>query len=254
MIRKNRNIDLFSLPKKNSDIKDIVHSMKSHNDFRKLFKISGTIAIVIVLIIPIQIFIFIIWPPPDNALSYFLLFQKNWILGLLSLDLLYIVNNLFLAFVYLGLYVALKHANQTYTFIALMLGLIGITTYYSSTAAFEMLSLSNQYTFANTAEAKLQYLASGQTMLSIYKGTAFNVYYILNAITLLIFSSVMRRDDTFSKATGIWGLASGILMLIPTTAGTIGLIFGIASLIPWTVFSILTALRFFKLSREKPVE
>jgi hypothetical protein len=225
--------------------------MKASDNLKGLYKISGIMAIVIVLLIPVQMFIFMAWPPPDNALDYYLLFQKNWFLGLLSLDLLYILNNVLLIFVYLGLYAALTHANQTYMLVALVLGLIGIAAYYASTAAFEMLTLSNQYALANTAELKLQCLASGQTMLAVYKGTAFNVYYVLNAITLLIISSIMLRDFTFSKVTAIWGLASGILMLIPTTAGTIGLFFGIASLIPWTVFSILIALRFFKLSHQQ---
>ncbi|MFA7103413.1 MAG: hypothetical protein WC142_09495, partial [Bacteroidales bacterium] len=100
---------------------------------------------------------------------------------------------------------------------------------------------------AETTETKLQCLSSGQLLLLTYKGTAFDVYYVLNAITLLIISRVMFYDNTFSKATAVWGLVSGILMLIPTTAGTIGLTFGIASLIPWTVFSILIAKRLFKL-------
>ncbi|MFA5640755.1 MAG: hypothetical protein GX109_08520 [Bacteroidales bacterium] len=131
--------------------------------------------------------------------------------------------------------------------IALILGFIGIAAYYASTVAFEMLSLSKQYAIAETTETKLQCLSSGQLLLLTYKGTAFDVYYVLNAITLLIISRVMFYDNTFSKATAVWGLVSGILMLIPTTAGTIGLTFGIASLIPWTVFSILIAKRLFKL-------
>jgi Domain of unknown function (DUF4386) len=221
--------------------------VKSDN-FKELYRIGGIAAIIIVSLIPVQLFIFVAWPPPDKALDYFLLFQKNWFLGLLSLDLLYILNNVLLIFVYLGLYAALRQANQTYMLIALVLGFIGIAAYYASTAAFEMLSLSKQYTLASTEELKLQCLASGQTMLAVYKGTAFNVYYVLNAITLLIMSSVMLHDFTFSKPTAIWGLASGVLMLLPTTAGTIGLIFGIASLLPWIIFSILIALRFFKLS------
>lgn len=217
---------------------------------KDLYKISGIAALIIVVFIPIQLFIFVNWPPPENPLGYFLLFQENWFLGLLSLDLLYILNNVLLVLVYLGLYEALKKANQSYMLIALALGLTGITAYYASTIAFEMLSLSNQYTLAGTEELKLQCLASGQTLLLTYKGTAFNVYYVLNAFTLLIISVVMLRDKTFSKATAIWGLASGILMLIPTTAGTIGMIFGITSLIPWIVFSILIALKFFKVSRQ----
>ncbi len=188
---------------------------------------------------------------PDNALNFFNLFRDNWLLGLLSLDLLYILSNALLIFVYLGLYAALRHVNQSYMTIALILGFIGIAAYYASSVAFEMLSLSKQYAIAETTELKLQCLTSGQIMLVTYKGTAFDVYYVLNAITLLIISKVMFQDNTFSKSTAIWGLISGILMLIPTTAGTIGLTFGIASLVPWTVFSILIAKRLYRLSKEK---
>ncbi|GAB1375017.1 hypothetical protein MASR1M46_19060 [Bacteroidales bacterium] len=78
-------------------------------------------------------------------------------------------------------------------------------------------------------------------MLATYKGTAFDVYYILNAITLFIFSWVMLKDRerTFTCTTALWGLASAVLMIIPSTAGTIGLIFSLLSLVPWVVFSIL---------------
>lgn len=222
--------------------------METIDNLKPLCRIGGIMAIVIVLIIPIQMGIFIAWPPPDNALDFFKLFQNNWLLGLLSLDLLYILSNAFLIFVYLGLYAALRHVNQAYMTIALILGFIGISAYYASSIAFEMLSLSKQFAMAGTTELKLQCLTSGQTMLVTYKGTAFDVYYVLNAITLIIISRVMFQDKTFSKSTAIWGLISGILMLIPTTAGTIGLTFGIASLIPWIIFSILIAKRLFKLS------
>jgi hypothetical protein len=224
--------------------------MKTIDNLKGLYKIGGIMAIAIVLIIPIQMVIFIAWPPPDNALNFFKLFRDNWLLGLLSLDLLYILSNALLIFVYLGLYAALRYVNPAHMTIALILGLIGISAYYASSVVFEMLSLSKQYAIAETTELKLQCLTSGQIMLVTYKGTAFDVYYVLNAITLLIISKVMFQDSTFSKSTAIWGLISGILMLIPTTAGTIGLTFGISSLIPWIVFSILIAKRLFRLSNE----
>jgi Domain of unknown function (DUF4386) len=222
----------------------------SHN-FKDLYKIAGISTLIIVFVIPVQLFVFIAWPPPESVLGYFILFQNNWFLGLLSLDLLYILNTVLLIFVYLGLYIALRQANQTYMLIALVLGYIGIAAYFASTVAFEMLSLSNQYSLSDTQGLKLQCLASGQAMLAQYKGTAFDVYYVLNGISVLIIASVMLRDVTFGKSTAVLGLASGVLMLIPTTAGRIGLFSGIASLIPWIVFSILIASKFFKLSHSQ---
>jgi len=59
----------------------------------------------------------------------------------------------------------------------------------------------------------------------------------------------MLMDKTFSKATAIWGLIAGVLMIIPSTAGMLGLILSIVSLIPWVIFSILIAKRFFRLDK-----
>lgn len=221
--------------------------METADNLKALYRVGGIMAIIIVILIPIQMAIFIAWPPPSNVLDFFELFNRNWFLGLLSLDLLYILNNILLIFVYLGLFFALRKVNQAYMLVAVILGLVGITSYYASTAAFEMLSLSNQFAVADNVEMKSQLLAAGMVMLETYKGTAFDVYYVLNAITLIIISRVMFQDNTFSRSTAVWGLISGILMIMPTTAGTIGLTFGIASLVPWTVFSILIAKRFFRL-------
>ncbi len=223
--------------------------LKFSDDWKPLYKISGIMAIAIVILIPIQILLFITWPPPDNALDFFDLFNKNWLLGLLSLDLLYLINNILLIFVYLGLYMSLRPASPVYMLIALILGLIGIATYYSSSVAFEMLSLSKQFSNTGNAEFRLQLLTVGKMILETYKGTAFDVYYVLNAITLLILSGVMLNAKIFSRSTAIWGLISGILMLVPTTAGSVGLILGIASLIPWSIFSILIAKKFFSLGK-----
>lgn len=220
------------------------------DNLRALLKLGGIMALIIVLLIPIQMFVFIAWPPPSNVGDFFSLFQQNWFLGLLSLDLLYLLNNVLLVFVYLGLYIALRRVNQAYMLVALVLGLIGITVYYASAVAFEMLSLSKQYFVAENETLKIQLLTCGQMLLETYKGTAFDVYYVFNAATLLIISVVMLRDNTFSRATAIWGLASGILMVIPSTAGTIGLAFGIGSLIPWVVFSILIAKRLLVLGND----
>jgi cellulose synthase/poly-beta-1,6-N-acetylglucosamine synthase-like glycosyltransferase len=111
-----------------------------------------------------------------------------------------------------------------------------------------MLSLSSQFAAATTDAARLQLLAAGQVMLETYKGTSFDVYYVLNGIMLLILAVVMLRTPVFNKVTASFALASGILMSIPSSAGAIGMVFALASLIPWAVFSVLAALRLLQLS------
>jgi hypothetical protein len=58
----------------------------------------------------------------------------------------------------------------------------------------------------------------------------------------------MLLNSTFSKATAIWGLVSGFFMLIPSTAGMLGLVFSLVSLIPWIVFSLLVGKQLVYLS------
>jgi len=113
---------------------------------------------------------------------------------------------------------------------ALAIGLVGIVAYFASNTAFE--------------------LAAGQAMLAIYQGSASNVYYVLNAIALLLISTVMLRSNIFSKVTAYWGILAGVLMLVHSTAGTIGIAFTFASLVPWAIFSELIARRFFRLGSD----
>ena len=225
-------------------------TMNRDSQLKALYKIGAVTAAIMLVIMIVQIAVFVIWPPPDTVDGFFKLLQKNWILGLLSLDILYLLNNAILSLIYLALYAALKQEGETSTLIALMLGLIGITVYFASNIAFEMLSLSQVYALAMTEQKELL-SAAGQVLLAVYKGTAFNVYYVLNAITLLIFALVMLRGTKFNRATGIFGLFAGILMIVPSSAGRVGLIFALASLVPWAIFLLLLIPRFLQLGSEK---
>lgn len=212
-----------------------------------LIRVGGFACVAMLVFTCIQIVVFIIWPPPDTVLDLFNLFQKNALLGLLSMDLIYIANNTALILIYLALYAALKPVNASASLIALVLGLVGIAAYYPSNTAFEMLSLSRQYAAAVNEAQQTALLGAGQSMLAIYGGTAFDVYYVFNAVTLLIISVLILRSPLFSRTIAVMGLASGILMVIPSTAGTIGLTLSLASLFPWVVFLILITPRLFRL-------
>jgi len=221
----------------------------SQGNWNKLFKIGGIAAICSILLIPVQIYIFISWPPPTEIVDWFSLFQENWLLGLLSLDFLYILNNTLILLVYLALYFALKQANESLMAIGFMIGIVGVTVYYSSNTGFEMLALSNQYAAATSEATKTMLLTSGQTLMAIYVGTAFDIYYIFNGIALLLMAIVMLQSNVFGKGAAYWGLSAAILMSIPSTAGMIGLAFSLASLIPWIVFCILIARKLLQLGQ-----
>ncbi len=111
--------------------------------------------------------------------------------------------------------------------------------------------LSKQFGLAETNEQKVILLASGKVMLTRYTGTAFGVYYILNGLSLVLFSIAMIRNKVFSKKIAYIGLAAGILMLVPSTAGTVGMAFALVSLIPTSLWLVMIARRFSQLSQNR---
>jgi hypothetical protein len=215
--------------------------------WKGLYRIGGTAALIMAAFIPIQIVIFVVWPPPSTVIGLFTLFQNNRLLGLLDMDLLLIADQVLVALVLLALYIALRRTSQSFMAIALTAGLLGIAAYFASTAAFEMLSLSDQYAAATTDAERSMFLAAGQTMLAIYQGTAFDVGYVLEGVALLIIAVVMLRSTLFSKRTAYVGILMGVMSLVPPTAGTIGLLFSLGSLAPLEIWNILAARRLYQL-------
>lgn len=215
-----------------------------------LFRWSAIFSSVMLLFIPIQILIFIISPPPETVKGFFQLYHSNWFLGLLSLDFLYLLNNAILILIYLAIFIRLFDIKPAVSLMALVIGLVGIVCYFPSNISFEMLTLSTKY-FNVLPSEQIHFIAAGEALISRYTGTSFDVYYVLNAISLLMFSSAMIKSGVFKKSIGWWGLISGILMIIPSSAGIIGMIFSLLSLIPWVVFLILLTKCFYLLSTSK---
>jgi hypothetical protein len=218
--------------------------------WRGLCKLGGVAALTMLGLMIIQIIIYAVWPPPTTVEGYFTLFHYNQLLGLLRLDLLYIVDSVLLIFIYLALYIVLRRAGESSMLIALVLGLTGIAAYFASNPAFEMLSLSSQYAAATTETERVMFLTAGQAMLETYTGTAFDIYYILNTLVLFIFSAIMLRSRLFSKMTAYLGIAAGVLMIVPSSAGTLGLYFSLASLVPWAIWLVLVGRRLLQFGRQ----
>lgn len=221
-------------------------AIDKNTEWQWIYKLATISAIVGVAIIPLQIIVYLISPPPTAIEDWFSLFQNNTLLGLLNLDLLYLLNNILLVPIYLALYLAMKPIDEAKPLMAVVLGLLGIAAYFSSNTAFEMLALSEQYRNATDTQAALL-LAAGQALMVNYVGSAFLVYYLLNALALLLFALVMLQSKVFGRNAAYAGIVSGLLMLVPSMFGTIGLIFAFASLLPWALFSILIARSFFRL-------
>ena len=221
------------------------------NQLKAYLRILGVLSIILFAIIPFQAAVYFISPPPTTAIQYFTLFQKNLFLGFLDLDLSLTVDNLLFILIYIGLYLLLEKTNRILVTIGLVFAIVSVTLYViSREALFSMLTLSSQYSVATSETERASITTTGQTMLTIFNGTCFNVSYFLGGINMILFSIAMLKSDIFTKVTGWMGLLMGILMLVPPTAGKLGIILSFLSIIPLMPWLIIIAIRFFKLGKQ----
>ncbi len=216
-------------------------------NYRPLFRIAWVLALVMLILIPMQIVTFVVSPPPTTVTGLFELYQQNPFLGLLSLDFLYLFNNVIIVVIYLALSAILYQERPAIVLLALVFGLVGVACYYPSNPAFEMLTLSQKYALAQS-EQQIVFLAAGETLLAGYAGTTFNAYYVLSTVSLLLFSYALVKSRQFKPSVGLWGMVSGFFMIVPSSAGMLGMVFSLLSLVPWVVFVALLMVHFKKRS------
>jgi hypothetical protein len=117
-------------------------------------------ALAIVVLIPIQMLVFFLWPPPNTVIGWFSLFQQDPFIVLIDMDLLLIVDYVLMLIIILSLWSILRRINESLMAIALLLQILSVAIYFSSTVAFEMLSLSNQYSSATSDQERFASLAA----------------------------------------------------------------------------------------------
>jgi hypothetical protein len=229
---------------------DVIDERAVRDDVRTwkgLVLLGAWMALASVAMIVVQIGIYLVWPPPGTTVEFFELLIANPLYGIVTLDVLYIVSNLLAYLLYFALAVVLWRVSRSAVAVALAFGVLGMAAYMASPRPVEMLALANLYGQAD-AVRQAALLATGDGMLATWMGTAFDVYYFFNLVTLLIFAVLMLRSAVFTRATAVIGLVAALLMAVPSNFGTVGLAFALASLVPWSIFAVLVALRLFRLA------
>ena len=219
-------------------------------DLKSLYIVAFFATMVMLVLIPLQILVFSITKIPTSTIEWFELFNTNILIGFFHSDFFILINNVLIAIIYLAFYNSLKDSNKGLMQIGIVLGLIGITAYISSNQTFELYKLSNEYFKTNDINQKIILEAAGKACLLSWQGTAFDTYYVLNGIALFCISFVMYKNNNYKKSTATWGLIAAIFMIVPSTAGFIGLICSLLSLIPWYIFSIMFSKVFYRKSKE----
>jgi hypothetical protein len=221
---------------------------RANSTWKSLYRVGGGAALVSVACIVAAIAVFLAWPPPTTTENWFALFQRNAFLGLLDLDLLLVMSYVVMIPLYLALYVALRRVSQSFMAIALAFNLVGAALILGVNPGVAMLTLSDRYAAATTDAQRAVLLSAGQGLVANWSGTAFVVGYLLSGGAVLLTAAVMLRSGIFSKFIASLGLVMGVLMLVPASAGTVGLILSLVSLAPTVIWLVLVARRLFSLA------
>ena len=218
-------------------------------ELKSLYMVAFYATITMLVIIPLQILVFSITKLPTTTIEWFTLFNTSRLIGFFHADFFILINNVLIAIIYLAFYNLLKETNKGIMQIGILLGLIGIAAYISSNKTFELLRISHEYFQAEDIYQKQILESAGKVSLLSWQGTAFDTYYVLNGIALFCISLVMYKNSYFTKATATWGLVAAIFMIVPSTAGVVGLICSLLSLIPWYIFSIMFCKVFYRIGK-----
>jgi hypothetical protein len=215
-----------------------------------LWRAGSVSALLLVAIIITTGIVFAIEPQPldGTALDWFMLFQKNPLLGLVESELLMILYVIVSMPVALSLYILLRSVNPSWMLVYLVLGLIGVMCFIAARPAFEMLYLSRGYAAATSESERAMFLSAGQAMVATFHGTAFQISYILGSVTGLIVSLVMLQTKIFGKAFAYVRIASSICdfgLYIPV----VGIYISMFSVLFLFIWNIMIARRLWQLAK-----
>lgn len=220
---------------------------RTRHPWQGLYRLGAGAAMGAVLLTPLAVAVYFIWPPADSVVGHFEQFQSSLLAGWLGMDLLYLLSNVILIPTWLALYVALRRDDQSLMAVALTLGLISVVALIAGRPILEMQALSEQYAAATTEAHRAMTVAAGQALLALYHGTAFNAHYLLGTIALLIISFVMLKSEAFDRRTAVIGIAANVITLgyyLPA----VGVYISIFSVFFYWLWYLLIARRLWQLS------
>jgi hypothetical protein len=195
---------------------------------------------------------------PQSAIGRFVQLQENKLLGLYYLDLLNMTVSIIMIPTFLALFVAHRRINNSFSILALIIFIIGTTTFVANNAALPMLDLSQKYVTTTENDQRILFAAAGEAFIAKGAHGGFGAFpgFILITISEMLISLVMLKARIFSKTTAYLGLSGTILLMIylilVTFAPTIknyAMIFAAPGGLLFLAWTIMFTKRLFQLSK-----
>jgi len=188
---------------------------------RFLYRISGISTLIIMTLLALSILAYTIWPYAAGRTplsDIFMLVKENFLAAFTALDMGYWLINLVSIVLYIALYFSLRKENEVFSFIALVLGLIGVVSLFSARPVIEILGLGDLYSTAITEAEKIKYLASGEALIVHFHGSAWYISVFLTTASQLISAILMIKSKSYGRATayiGVTACSVGLAFWIP---------------------------------------
>ncbi len=184
--------------------------------WRALYRVAGVAALVTVLLVPLQIVAFMVWPFPEGGVAeWFDLFQRSPFVGLVSFDLAILLEEALLIPIIGALYLLLHRRSESLMLIAAGLWLVSVALFIGSNTGFEMLALAGRYADAASEAQRGMYLAAGQAMLSAYleQGSSFVLGYLMASAAGILVGAAMLRSRAFPAWVGSAAIVANVIGL-----------------------------------------
>lgn len=197
---------------------------------------------------------------PQTAIEHINQINNNVFLGLYNLDLLNLINTIFMIPIYFIIYKIHNETKNSFIKLSLIFFTIGVSIFIINNAALPMLDISNKYIISNSEIQKNILITSGETILlkgvhgshGVFPGFAFL------SIANIILSFGMLRGKIFGKLNSLFGIISGILLSIYliiitfiTGTKTIAIMIAAPGGILSIIWMIMTTIKLIKLLKNK---
>lgn len=198
----------------------VIENEQNEYQWKSIYKFGGVTTIIVLIGITIDIIVGSaqgnLTMLPQTASERFSQFQNNWLLGLYNLDFLNTLNQILLIPSYYALYAVHRNVKPAYSFLALIIFIVGTILFITGNTALPMYELSNKYFMATSESQRLLFLAAGEAMLAKGAHGSLGVFigFLLPTVAGLIMSIVMLKGEIFTKISSYIGIVGNVLLII----------------------------------------
>jgi hypothetical protein len=204
--------------------------------WRQLYRIGGISGFLVAALTIVGMIVYFIWPYTPgiaSVTSIFTTIQTDKFGALMSLDFFDVVIMIVTIPLFVAMYATMRQVDESFALLAFVFGLFSVIMILTARPIAEMFYLGNQYAAATTDAARLQYLASGEALSTLYAGTTWMLYIFMFGVWELITSLQMLKSRIFSKPTAYLGLVlcTGMGFFIPVIGTALLLVTSLVSVV-----------------------